>query len=344
MAQRHWTTDIRERLELLAEDVEGTSLTEFVMGLPIMIMVMSGTISLYKLNTAGLQAKMEANAVAWDEAVSVQRDFSSMIYASPGVKDIGSITGGYDFSSFGGAFGDAAADPPGGVYVDSYVKAQIANTLFDLGLDDWNGPQLQVKKITKEGGKLAATVAMDDLYNAPNRGSVMSGILNVTGARLGLAAGVRYGYTTEKSEEKTVQLPGGAEYTFGEQYRLPFPTSATSKEIGMIVAYTELVNHPDGDGKKLYDKAILPFKMIPTFINPSHSGPGEAEIDESITECQEKIDESISDWEDCRDTWGALCGKPDKPSCGGNGQEGTDLLNCISGQAQTGGDPSSCNN
>ncbi len=305
------------------KDEQATSLTEFILGLPIMIMVMSGILTIHHMHQDALEVNAESNRKAW--AASLPSQTSSPIsQLSPATAMISDVAGGnFSFDQgFGAAIGSLAADTPGGMYIDSYIKTKIANTLFEVGkTPEWN-PQ----RIMEPNEEYCSAVSVSDLPGMPSGGGsvegVLSGILTLGGARPGISGGIRYGSTadTRVTRNKTYS---GISREFSAEYKLPFPTKPTNRTFAMAIAKLDMNAHPNSDASKAYRKAILPFKMTPQIITGDYpSVPSDEEIANQTEACK-------NDPDSC-------------PTANDDAEVFHDKMDCYKEAAATGGDGSNC--
>jgi hypothetical protein len=66
-------TGLRTRLQRLHQEDDGTTLTEFVICLPVFIIVFMGLIDLYKMQNTSVEIQIMATKNMWKEAIPVQK-------------------------------------------------------------------------------------------------------------------------------------------------------------------------------------------------------------------------------------------------------------------------------
>lgn len=305
------------------DDERGTSLTEFILGLPVMIMIMSGMITIHHMYQDALEVNAESNRKVWAASLPSQTENkpAQMMPLTALLSDVGN--GNLSFSGgFGDAISNLAADTPGGMYIDSYLKVQLANTLFEVGkTPEWN-PQ----RIMEPNEKYASAVSMSDLPGLPSGGGsiegVLSGILTLGGARPGISGGIRYGSTSGTRVTRNKSYNGVSRELTAE-YKLPFPTKPTNRVFAMAIAKLDMNAHPESDAGKAYRKAILPFKMTPQIITGDYpSVPSDDDIANQTEACK-------ADPDSC-------------PSSNEDSQVFHDTMDCYKEAAATGGDGSNC--
>ena len=359
--------EIKERLKVLHQDHGGTSLTEFIIGVPVMLIVIVGMMGMYQLNMVGISAKMEATEKAWNEAIDVQEKFApkkaSLSTTVSGIQDLAGIVGSFK-GGFGAGINATIADPPGGVFIDSYVKLRLADLLFKFDKKPrWNVEEIMKGENTDEeskdidpsgsasgsDSKLAAMVIHDDmpLGGVKDSKSIFGVAIAAGGVRLSTGAGLRYGHTRDKSQSYSGTIPGGFSYTMGERYRIDYPTKSVNRLPGLALAYyTQVYDHPIDKGTELYDEGITTFEVVPKIHRPDFGdAPEDANYDEEATsEEVRECEEGMKKYNDCvkGSVLKSFCnGK--KPECmkGNNaGDKATKFTNCVHEAVLSGKDSS----
>ncbi len=191
-------------------------MTEFVIGLPIFILIFSGMGALYRISDAGLRNLASANTQLWQEAQGT----SAAVSPAAAVLSVGSFT---DLLTTG--------TQAGGIYVDSYAKVSLASII--PGAPGNVSPARNIQGIhAKFRDKSPAKHLLDDFYGSPRNSSGFSGFLSTlisfSGSGLGIAAGIRYG-ANEGSSSTSVDTSFGT-YSFPEQrLAVPVNTAATHR-------------------------------------------------------------------------------------------------------------------
>ena len=289
----------------------GSAMTEFVIGLPIFILIFGGMGMLYTLNHEALLVRAEANADLWANADATVAQASPV--TGGGASIVGSI----------GDLGNLATNAPSalGIYVDSYSRAIIPGVVPGLGPRQPAAiPKWKISSITGSTGTFANAL-LNDLVN-PTRSSggfagVMSSIVQSTGSGPGIAAGIRYG-TVEGEAERTVQLGAWGEVELDPgTLHMPAPTAATHRLAA--VALTRLTL----DTVTPFDEPILEFNTATDTSGNQQAGEATAcsEAEYAYAECisQQSSEMSQSEKE-------AACSQyePDE-SCSGTGAQGPDF-------------------
>lgn len=343
---------LRSALAALARDEGGTSLTEFIIALPIMITIMVGTLSIHKLYQTGMEVRGEANRLAWSQALEEQTKLAST-NANPLISGIDSVISG---AAFGGSFSEAVvdnlADPPGaGIYGDSYLKVQIADVLFTVGAK----PQFTVPKILTSTGSTnnsVTAISLSDFPGKPSGGGgfegILSGILSVSGARPGITGGIRYGAGREKVTRS--YSAHGFETELTGEYRISNPTRPTNRMFAMALWRLDLNASPQSCSRTFFKDSVLPFTMTPKLcFGTGPTAPSEEEIDQMTEECTKELEtygQKLGDYERCKARVISIgCGsRPRKPECAGGeggapGQDGKKMIDCIKKASDEGKDP-----
>lgn len=190
---------------LLSSD-SGSAMTEFVIGLPIFIMIFSGMGALYKLNHEALLVKAEANAGLWEEA-------------EMGAGKI--IPGGALFDV--GSFGDVVQNGGSalGIYADSGIKTAVPLTLIPGSKPDSAcftvGCALGGAGSDYHSWILLGDNMVDGAVNgnlsASGWANVVSSALTLTGSRPSFAAGVRYGAVDFTADDRSVNTARWGEHS-----------------------------------------------------------------------------------------------------------------------------------
>ena len=308
----------------LHHDQRATSLTEFVIALPVLVLIPFGTISIHHLFQDALEINAEANRVVWSKSLPAQERAGSISQMSPLTSALADVAGG-NLSFDGGAGGlinSLAADTPGGLYIDSYLKVQLANTIFDVGVEDVHW---KVQDIMEPGAQYASAVSLSDQPGRPSGGGsfegIVSGLLTVAGARPAITGGIRYGSTKNTKITRDVNH-GGLNQTLTAEYKLSFPPKPTNRLMAMLTAKLDLNAHPMSDPRKAYTKAILPFKMVPEIVVGTYPDvPTDEEIELQSQICIE---------------FGIDC--PEE----GDASEFEDKMDCYQDAARNGTDSSEC--
>lgn len=184
---------MRVSFRTLCSDERASSITEFVIGLPIFILIFSGMGSLYRLNEESLKLKAQTNAALWAEA-----DMGAGSVLPIGAAfSVGSIS---DLVSNGGQ--------ALGIYVDSGAKTTIPSMLpgvpkpcFLVNCALGNASDDYFAKVLLDDNMLNA---LNGELSASGWANFISTALSVTGSRPAIAAGIRYGEVAGDPQSTTV--------------------------------------------------------------------------------------------------------------------------------------------
>lgn len=231
----------------LHKDQRGSAMTEFVIGLPIFILIFSGMGTLYRLNDAKLRMTATANTDLWESA-------QESIQTTTNVSPIGALA---SIRSFGDLL--TSGTQVGGIYKDSYAKVGVAALLVP-GAPDTSKLSYTVLGIDdKFRTKSPAKVLLDDAIRVPRSFSGFGGFLRefigATGSSLGLGAGIRYGsiLVSEGKTTETVNTNYG-NYTF-KSPKMSVPLNTASVYRLAPIALIRLQHTADD----VTDKSILNF-------------------------------------------------------------------------------------
>jgi len=180
-------------------DDRGTALTEFVITLPIFIMVFAAIGALSKIEKAGVGVKVNATTATWSKAIPVQKSTFSIhmqptIAGAKAMVDIGSHFS-HPFAD-GLAIAKNAGLAAKGTAGESYAASKIVDVFTDLGSPVEGNLTMDAGKIVNNRPFPQDLVDDGTLKPVPS-GSGPLGFLNVvlgvTGVKPAIAAGIRYG-------------------------------------------------------------------------------------------------------------------------------------------------------
>ncbi len=231
----------------LNKDEKGSAMTEFVITLPIFIIIFSGMGSLYQVGDTGLRAMATANRMLWEET---QRD---SLLNVPNAVPLGALIG-MEFTS---AETFSTAPQAGGIYFDSAFKTGMA-AIFVPGLPGPVEISYGIKNIhAKFRDRSPAKLLLDDKLIG---GSPLS--------TLGLATGIRYG-TARAKQGGSVTTAFGT-YNFKEvRMGVPINTAATHRLAAVLLIENEHNKH------RVLRESILTFDYATDFGGePDWGAPG----------------------------------------------------------------------
>ncbi len=236
------------------QNQRGSALTEFVIGLPIFILIFAGVTDLYRLNNTALVVKAAAASNTFAHAVSIQTSLSPQ-HMNPMGSAIADLGQG-NYSGIGDAMvnGLSAA----GIYADSGVKVGLADLILPIN----PSPKVTLGPIMGQadggGSNLYSYNLLNDLvsfekeaFQQPSFTQITSGILSLTGARPAMAAGIRYG--AARGEAPGSVSGNFGTYDMGAKYSLPAPPMPTHRAISVALTRLEFAR------SKPFDKTIVVF-------------------------------------------------------------------------------------
>lgn len=242
---RHTRELFLERVRRLGRDEGGTTLTEFVIILPVFILIFAAMLRLSRIHHSSVEVQITATRQMWNEALQVERSDSvnsSFASSSEAVNDAldklderdeptpvdGLVTQRWNALENQGHFGESwtmvsplisAGYTSSDLDLDEYSKVHSPNNArFDEDPSNQLDPTntLNDVVITKVARNLFNDAgSADDMPSAvvstdvPQFNQASTGIHSFTGTRMANGAGVRYGIALGK-EEQTLSLIGFA--------------------------------------------------------------------------------------------------------------------------------------
>lgn len=291
-------------------DEEGAALTEFVVGLPIFILIFSAILSLYQISNASILSMTEANHKLWVASQSTSLAAASPIVAGTNIVS-DAISGKFSVMSL-----MSTGSQAGGIYFDAWAKNEAASLIPGApgeGVD----PHQTIDKIHKNfTDESPAQLLLDDNLLDPDvelkkpTGSiytviskVANSLLQVSGAKLGMATGIRYGEVGGYGKEKIIKTPLGKYTVGGASLHLTRNTEATHRFKAVIMARLQHANDEQLD-------SLLQIEMTPDTSGAPEWGT-EDETRETADQCETKklayqqcLDKSKEKYEE---EWTARC-------------------------------------
>ena len=232
------------------KDERGSAMTEFVIGLPIFILIFTGMGSIYQIGNAGVKSMATANYELWKAS---QDSLRTSLSVSPAA----ALTTGSLIDATQGA----------GIYGDSYIKT-IA--FSQIGLAQNVAPKNNLLEINDRFKESSPSKHLLDDFYRPKRStggftSFLNSLVQTTGSGLGIAAGIRYGGVKGRSSS-AVNTSFGTYTADSGKLTLPLNTAATHRLAA--VALIRLEHTKD----KVTDESILNFNYSPDFDGPPDWG------------------------------------------------------------------------
>jgi hypothetical protein len=220
---------LKRALNSLDRDERGISLTEFVICLPVFLVIFIGIVNLNKLQVESMAVKMRASHMMWAQAIPVQK-------STFGPRMLPSVQGITSAAHIGSHFRYPVADTVGlasaaglgatGHFGESYALTKPIDLVADIWFSPpsfnlWDKIELDPPNhdhtLSLQGGPVYNNQALtrdfvdDGTIKSLPSGSGPLGYFNnfvtVSGARPAIAAGIRYGLAFG-SDEGTVSFSG----------------------------------------------------------------------------------------------------------------------------------------
>ena len=268
------------------KDEGGSAMTEFVIGLPIFIIIFSGLGSLYQVGYLKLDAIGDANAQLWDNA---QNDPPIESYTP-----LGNLDGITD-----GGWGNAAISlaNASGTYGESYAKVKLSSYIPGSDVD----PEYNVVTITGLKKESPTNILLDDQpfnTNGVSLNSVTSAVnslLSIAGGRLALGAGIRYGSETGSSTGESVTTAFGSYTADPITLELPRNTAATHRLIPVALVRLAVAEN------EALDASIVEFLMDADNDEgkPDWAADDSKAVDDPTVDADCDQDQAQDDYNDC---------------------------------------------
>lgn len=267
-------------------------MTEFVIGLPIFIIIFSGFGSLYQTGTARLVTIGTSNAELWNNA---QNDPPAESFTP-----LGNLAG-----IDNGGWGDAAISvaDASGTYGESYAKTLLASYIPGSATD----PKYKVADITELKDESPTNILLNDQpFNTNGVGfnsvtSALNSLLSLAGGRLAIGAGIRYGKERSTATDTSVSTIFGTYTSTGVSLVVPRNTAATHRLLPVTLVRLAVADNEALDG------AIVEFVMddINTDGKPDWADDDSQPVDDPSVEIECASEEEQADqqenYEDCLD-------------------------------------------
>lgn len=251
-----------QKLRAFHSAQSGTALTEFVITIPVYLIFFSGIITLYQIQEIRLFSQQSTSAELWKNAIKVQTkpvknetsendsEFTDWrMVPGPAAAETAkyyaatneslSVTGLLDT-------GTAAM----GMYFDSGVKTEAINLIPLLNANVSPDPQTDLASEIMHEGSHAYNLMNDQMLSNMNSGGggilgIVSMALNATGARPGIAAGIRYGIVG--AYDKTNYGVAPFDNTkLKTRYAVSAPTKPSERWVALALSRIEMSVGHDG--------------------------------------------------------------------------------------------------
>ncbi len=234
------------------QNQRAAAMTEFVIGLPIFILIFAGVMDLYHINHKALEVKAAAASETLADAISIQTTMSgNMDHMVPIASTITDLVQG-NYSSFADAVVNGTSGA--GIYADSGLKVGLADLILPINPQ----PKLTLEDIMGASNSYSYNLLNDmisfekEAFTTPSFAGVTSGILSLTGARPAIAAGLRYGAARSEEHSRTHAGNFGT-YDVSAKYSLPAPPMPTHRALSVAMTRLEFAR------SKPFDKTIVVF-------------------------------------------------------------------------------------
>ncbi len=258
----------------LDRDEKGSALTEFVIGLPVYIILFIGILNLHQLEHGAVLVKAQAHSDMWEKAIEMQTQLMPDWDMQPA---IGAGRAAYYHSQTGGKALDYVLDGEnlvtafgvsGGNMLESYTRVRPLDLVENIGSADGKVTyDINEEYIVEWEDSISNDLLNDgmrwgEFQNVTGNGFLggLNSIISMSGMRPAVAAGVRYGISGGQAE-RTVNMIAFPDRTIEARSHVANPPRATSKYITFAVVRLAMTK------EDRYDTAIK-FEWIPSFEGP----------------------------------------------------------------------------
>lgn len=208
---KHLIHNIANTVRDIARNESGSAMTEFVICLPVFVLVFIGINNLTKLEKEGIATKIRGTQAVWREAIPVQKgyDIQHMQPTIAGAMETAGVWGqtSTNYLADGYQTAGAAGLALGGTVGEAYGMTTIIDIFADLGVD----PLQQQAGPVVNNSQFVTDLVDDGLFKPTPPGSgplaVLNVILSVAGVKQAVGAGIRYGMA-EGSASGNVNIMG----------------------------------------------------------------------------------------------------------------------------------------
>lgn len=192
-------------IQKLLRSERGSAMTEFIIGLPVFVLLFVGIASFVRIGQAGVLVKAEAHAKMWQKAIPVTTNLNpgwamSPITAAGEAAVFHNNTDGsaLDYALDSGSGLAAVTGLSGGIMAESYSRVKPVDIVENIGAANEKVTyKLDESYLIPDKQSIAYDLMNDGVnFSASGGGGVLgalNGLLSFAGARPALAAGVRYG-------------------------------------------------------------------------------------------------------------------------------------------------------
>lgn len=304
--------------QLLARlnDEDGSAMTEFVIGLPVYIILFLGILNLGNLNIGGVLVKGQAHREMWEEAIKIQTGWrpdwamNPVAAAGDALAYHNGAGGTLLDKGLDAAAGAGAITGNGGLLADSYIRVRPVDVVENIGGADGQITYDIDDIMAADDYKIAKTL-MDDGVNYGAFSGVnsalgaLNSLLTFTGARPALAAGIRYGISGG-NKSYDVNLFGAPDVTLKYAAHVANAPKATPHTLTFAVVRLAMAS------EERYDTAIK-FTLTPDLQFEYDTAGSDSETYQSCVNGNENLGEGEEP---------ADCGDP--PTTDGDAEDARD--------------------
>jgi len=193
-------------LDMLHDDDRGTAMTEFVICLPVFLIVFAGIATLAELEVASTAVEVRATKDLWSKAIPVQQSNIS-IHMQPAVS--GAMAVGQIGSHFSQPIGDTLAiAKEGGLaakghFGESYFATKPVDVFADLGspVEGRLTPDCQQIVPTDYTRDLVDDSLVKQIPSGSGPLAAFNMVISMAGVRPAIAAGIRYGIVVGQNSD-----------------------------------------------------------------------------------------------------------------------------------------------
>ena len=302
---------IASRVKKLHHGEDATAMTEFVIGLPVFILLFVGIINLQMAGSNSIIVKGVAHQKMWRKAIDVQTGYVPDWSVNPALAAghaswFHSQTGGsaLDYALDAGDGAAAALGLSGGIMANSYSRVKPIDFVENVGAYDGRITyDLNAEYLVSESDSVTNALMNDAMdygsFSSITGNGVLGGLNSVVdfvGMRPAVAGGVRYGISGDWHEQ-SVNLIGMPETTYYARSHVANAPRPTSRYITFAVVRLAME-------KDSHYTTAIDFDWKPEFEDRPDYNMGSDELTD-IEDCQAANAEAEAAGEDTTD-----CGEP----------------------------------
>ena len=267
-------------------DENGSAMTEFVIGLPVFILLFLGILNMHSLGLGAVLVKGRAHAKMWHKAIDIQTAYMpewSMhpVLAAGQAVAFHNATGGnaLDYALDASSGLAAATGLSGGIMAESYTRVKPVDFVENIGVANekvtWNINQddyLIVNPDSISNSLMNDAIDWGAFSGVDSALSALNSVVDFTGARPAIAAGVRYGISGDYQTD-TVKIFGGPTVQLEARSHVANAPRPTSRYITFAMVRLAMA------AEDRYDTAIA-FTLLPSLEGPGPAADATQGIEE----------------------------------------------------------------